>query len=71
MNTNHFYKKINMQNKIHWWVLGSAATILLASCGGGQQQAGFPQGGPVAVKIDTVKESNTVSYDEFPGTVIA
>ncbi|MDR0793788.1 MAG: efflux RND transporter periplasmic adaptor subunit [Chitinophagaceae bacterium] len=60
-----------MQNKIRWWVLGTTTMILLASCGGSQQQAGFPQGGPVVVKMDTVKETNAVFYDEYPCIVTA
>jgi membrane fusion protein (multidrug efflux system) len=70
-NTNHFYKKTSMQNKIRWWISGATTMILLASCGGGKQQAGYPQGGPVVVKIDTVKETNAVFYDEYPCTVTA
>lgn len=63
-----------MQKNLRCWAFSLAVMIILASCGDNKQQGGGPggpQSGPVPVTLDTVKATNAVYYDEYPGTVTA
>jgi membrane fusion protein (multidrug efflux system) len=49
-----------------------AAVVFMASCGNSQQAPQQPAGPQaVAVTIDTVKSTDAVYYDEYPGTLVA
>ncbi|HEX5024430.1 MAG TPA: efflux RND transporter periplasmic adaptor subunit [Agriterribacter sp.] len=55
--------------KVKFWH-AAVSILLFSSCGAKQQ----PQQGPpkaIAVTIDTVKATDAVYYDEYPGTVVA
>lgn len=49
----------------------SGALLVMVSCGTKQQAPGQAAPPPVAVTLDTVKSTNAVYHDEYPGTIVA